>query len=294
MLKFMNWVALQEGGHALTAPTIPINQENAVATLNSVKKKLESIFGINDAGFSPIGSSGKKMPGQTSGDLDVAISLQQVIDHLKIPTTLLNDQKKLMAYLRAILLGHFGEARIIGSTIVSVPFPIENIDGLQPKGVVQCDIMFVNNIKVAQFGFHSPHALDSAYKGVYRNTLLFCIAKEHSTAVVETQADGTTIVSRYFMDQSNGLMYGLQKITPKGTKKAIEKKVVETDPDKIVKTLLGPNFTVKDADSFESLFRVINSSAFVGKANRAKILHDAKASLENQNFPIPWELDHLT
>lgn len=66
-----------EGGH--TKSDIPeelkarINQENVEATLDDIYKRLLPELGLSREDVEPVGSTGKKLPGGTSGDIDLAM-----------------------------------------------------------------------------------------------------------------------------------------------------------------------------------------------------------------------------
>lgn len=97
------------------------------------------------------------------------------------------------------------------------------IVGNPDKGYVQTDFMFMKNMGVGKFFLTAP--ADSKYKGQDRNVLVNSVAKALG----------------YKLDQRRGII-----------SRATEE-VVETDPDKIAKLLLGPSATKDNLYSVETI-----------------------------------------
>lgn len=68
---------MNEGGHAKSAcpddKKARINQENVEATLQDIYKRLLPRLGLTKDDVQSVGSTGKKLPGGTSGDIDLAM-----------------------------------------------------------------------------------------------------------------------------------------------------------------------------------------------------------------------------
>ena len=68
---------VSEGGHAKSAcpedKKARINQENVEATLQDIYKRLLPRLGLTKDDVQSVGSTGKKLPGGTSGDIDLAM-----------------------------------------------------------------------------------------------------------------------------------------------------------------------------------------------------------------------------
>lgn len=72
-----------EGGHAQTSCPeelrARINQENVEATLKDIYKRLLPRLGLTKDDVEIVGSTGKKLPGGSSGDIDLAMPQDKVI-----------------------------------------------------------------------------------------------------------------------------------------------------------------------------------------------------------------------
>lgn len=99
------------------------------------------------------------------------------------------------------------------------------IAGNPNNGFVQTDFMFMKNLGVGKFFLTAPS--DSQYKGQDRNVLVNSIAK----------------VLGYKLDQRRGII------------NRADEQVVETDPDKIAKLLLGPSATKDNLYSVETIIQ---------------------------------------
>ena len=86
-------------------------------------------------------------------------------------------------------------------------------------------------------------------------------------------------IARNFIDLKRGLMRGLQtrigksgKLFAKGRKQTLETEVLENQPEGIIKAILGPAFTVKDAESFESLFKILDHPKYLYRDKKKEII----------------------
>ena len=64
---------LNEGGNAVEGVS-RINQENVAKTLKSFYSKVLPVLRITKNDTAVLGSTGKKLPGGSSGDIDIAVS----------------------------------------------------------------------------------------------------------------------------------------------------------------------------------------------------------------------------
>ena len=144
--------------------------------------------------------------------------------------------------------------------------------------------MIVDNLNLAKFNFWSPSEEQSKWKGIYRNILLSSMASAMNFETLEKGFDADNIevpvlFRRNFIDLKRGLVRGLQtrvgksgKIFASGRKQTIETKVLEDQPDNIVKAILGPAFTVNDTVSFESLFKILDHPKYLYKNQKESII----------------------
>jgi hypothetical protein len=72
-----------EGGHAKSEcpeeKKARIDQENVEETLNDIYKRLLPRLGLTKNDVQSVGSTGKKLPGGTSGDIDLAMPQDKVM-----------------------------------------------------------------------------------------------------------------------------------------------------------------------------------------------------------------------
>lgn len=122
---------ITEGGNAIENAS-RINQENVAATMEDVYKKLLPLLGINKNQTALLGSTGKKLPGGTSGDVDLAVDKQAImrLNHLKDT----NEFYKFLIHAAERLGYEFNFLKGLG--IVSIGWPIANVDGKQEGQVV--------------------------------------------------------------------------------------------------------------------------------------------------------------
>lgn len=277
---------IAEGGHALSVMVSRITQANAKASIADCIRNLSRQFHLPAGAMEPLGSAGKKLPHNTSGDLDIALDWRAVAKHFGTKT-----EKETASALQHVLHTQFGEAKILmGGAIVSFALPISNVDGSQPGEVVQCDLMFTEDPSYAKFGYHSPAEVDSKYKGLYRNEILFAIAAHANPQDGQPAADGSFVRTRVWFDTANGLLSGQQRIFPNGKKVMIARVVVTRNPADVVKILLGPTFKVSDADSFETLWKAIHSPKFIDRKKLPAIVATIKETLSKKKAPLPDEM----
>jgi hypothetical protein len=289
-------ITLKEGGNAV-ADVVRINQENSMATVEDVLSEFLPLLKIKKADTAILGSTGKKAPKGSSGDIDMAISSVALLKANNVDT--FDD---IMDHIISAVKkgGHkFKDMRGIG--IVSFAYPITNEDGLQAGEFVQVDFMVMQNVKFAAWAFFSPSYLESEFKGVYRNFLNFNIAKNAKLVVNKIDPETKTPVewSRYWIDNQKGLAFGTQtNLSPKTGKivktlRAIDKKTVSYDPDEIVEFLYGVGVKARDVESFENSLKAVMSNKFPNKSKRNIILKATSETLQHEGYPIPEILSKL-
>ena len=266
---------LTEGGNALDGTT-SIPQERIPKTLDNLIKDVLNPLGIKVKGkdWELLGSAMKKKA--HSGDLDIAINTEGT-EGLK---------EKIEAFMKK---KGYDSVYIPMSKTLSIKFPIADT-----KEFVQVDLMFTNDIGYTSFSRHSPHEKDSTSVktkfGTYRNLLMASIAAE-----IAYEKKGN-VVTKYALNVEDGLFKNTLDYTGKkpGTllakPKTVSRDFITKSPEKIVKILLGDGATVKDADSFESIWKFMNSPKFKYKNKIKDIKEKFKVALENNNLEIPSEI----
>jgi hypothetical protein len=286
-------IKLKEGGNAVDQ-VVRINQENVEATLQKIYKTLfpKLKLSVKDSGL--LGSTGKKKPGGSSGDIDLAVSIKALVKNNKDVYTIGEVFDHIASISKKSNID-FKDMRSVG--VISLGFPIENVDGKQPDAYVQLDFMPTEDVEYAKWQYYSPAEWESELKGVYRNYVLFAIAKHIDFKVIQQAQDKSGKMvdvtwERHFIDMSKGLMKGTQTRMSKAgnivkTLKTLTKKEITKDPDEVIKLLFGPKWKAKDILTFDQAIDAMFSPQFIHKKNlpvMSKMLVD---SLVKSGYPIP-------
>ena len=117
----------------------------------------------------------------------------------------------------------------------------------------------------------------------------------------ENDVEVPTLFKRNFIDLKRGLMRGLQtrigksgKLFAKGRKQTVETKVLENQPEGIIKAILGPAFTVKDAESFESLFKILDHPKYLYRSKKKEIIKTFIAVISiSKGLVVPDEMERF-
>lgn len=293
---------IDESGNAFDG-TSPIPAEYQIPTFNVLKKELFTAIGIDKEGWAGLGSTFKKKPGMTSGDMDFAINGLVAGAHLgvayeDVPQAVLKTVNKLFPKYETTFR--------FGDSIFILKFPQYDERGKKTEEWVQIDFMIVDDLELAKYMFHSPDFTkdESQYKGLFRNILLMDIIgnieiekdKEYYKDEFGSEYAGLVkTFNKYSITAQDGLK--IQRKTydgKKGRKKnaAVMRehdKIITKDVNEITKFALGPDATVQDTVSFESVWRWVLSDKFVHKHKRKEIIDTYVASLKSKNFPIPTE-----
>jgi hypothetical protein len=264
---------LTESGMSFSGiQTSRISKENIEPTVNSVLAKLKK-YGYRRSDLSLLGSTGKK---ESSGDIDVGIHTEPLLN-----ATNMSEIGPALKKLQSYLAGFYGDVKFIFGMQLSMGVPVVGSSGRPTGEFCQVDLMFTPSLETSSFYYHSPAQSESQYKGAYRTTLLFAIAIEHQRVDL---GDGRE--ERYWFDKWYGLLKGVEAKV--GNKRvASDKEMVTNVPDEIVQILLGPSFTVADCNSFESIWKAIHSSKFVGKSTLSRVVSTFKDICNKQKMPLP-------
>lgn len=219
---------LLEGGNAF-ANAASFDQRIVPEILKKINSALQSI-GITAI---PVGSAATPTPGKISGDLDVVVDEQAVLDHFKS-----SDAKTARKELNKFFSSKGFETAQSGINVhVNVP-----VDG----EFHQVDVMVTPNAeRIAKFHTHTIPA-GSPYKGVNKQLLMAILAKEKGHMWSAWQ--------------------GLFDRTPEGKKGNF----VTDDLDKIAKVLLGSSASAADLGSVESILKTLPSNKAQELLDRAR------------------------
>lgn len=120
-----------EGGN-MVPDAVPIHQENVAATLDDIYERLvEGCFKLNPGeDTATLGSTGKKLPGGTSGDVDLAIDYNRLQEVWDLPDW---NSKRVPEWvdLARDAAEKCGVYFATAATICSLGWPIANTDGKQ-------------------------------------------------------------------------------------------------------------------------------------------------------------------
>ena len=299
MIRFKQYI--KEGGKAVKNVD-RINQENVKDTLKSISTGIIKVLKITDKDTGILGSTGKKRPGGSSGDIDIAIDANKVLraNGIQLADQLFDFISNKVSKISKTTVSNKGTG------VISLEWPITNTDGKQKNKKVQLDLMIVDNLNLAKFNFWSPHEEQSKWKGIYRNILLASMASAMNFEILEKGYDENnvevpTLFRRNFIDLKRGLIRGLQtrigksgKLFAKGRKQTVETKVLENQPEGIIKAILGPAFTVKDAESFESLFKILDHPKYLYRSKKKEIIKTFIAVIsKSKGLVVPDEMERF-
>ena len=291
---------MTEGGNAINGVS-RIHQENVSATMEMVYKKLLPLLGITKKNTALLGSTGKKLPGGSSGDVDLAIDKPIImkINNLKTSEELYNFLISAAQRLEV----EYNYLKGLG--IVSLGWPIENVDGKQEGEFVQLDLMPSDNLKMTAWGMASPHQSVEQYKGAVRGELLYWIANEIDYKALKQQANELTgeIEDLEFERTIFNGMKGLYRIkqsflSPKtGKRKAnkwtIGRELIETNPVAIAKLFFGKDVNPDDLISAKQIWDAMMAPEFPYPKARKRIVQNTIKSLTKSGIDYPPYFDEF-
>ncbi len=280
---------LYESGN-LIDNAIPIDQKDVFPTVNWIEKNIFPDIGLSgiEVDAAVIGSAGKKATGQTSGDIDIAISADKIASALN--TSLqnvlfsLNDKLKSLGYSTKLSPG-FNQ--------VSIGVPIL---GDPKRGYVQVDLMISTNLEWSKFIYHSPdfRIAESKYKGAYRNLLFMAaIGQSFKKILKKTDKDETVEFEAYVVRLNQGIVNVRKSFEGKrgnllktATLLREYDKLITSTPQEAI-DLLFRDSVPSDIDTYEKLKTLIDSSLFKYPEIRKNIYNDFKIKIEDNGLPLP-------
>lgn len=219
---------LLEGGNAF--PDVDsFDQKDVPIILKTVNNLLDGT-GVRAI---PVGSAATPVPGKFSGDMDVIVDEQAVMDFFKV-----EDAKSGRKALSNYIAGKGLKTAQTG-TNVHVRVPVD-------AKFAQVDIMVARNSgHIVKFHTHNIPA-NSPYKGVNKQLMLAILAK------------------------NKGYMWsawqGLFSRTPDGKKGEL----VSDEIDIVAQTLFGPNGSAKDMGSVEAIMAALPKDEAAALLDRAR------------------------
>lgn len=257
--------------------------------MEAIYKKLLPALKLKKEDTAVYGSTGKKNPGGSSGDIDLGLSIEALLNNNN-----LKDKKALFKMLCRFCDGlGYDYNYMKGLNIVSVSWPIENVDGKQEGETVQLDLMPVDSIEFSAWGMYSPHEKDSPYKGTVRNEFLGVIASHLNYKTLEKLADQDVTFERGYYNQMTGLHKFTQSYrSPKTnnltkTKYTIARELVSNKPDEIIGMLFGRKYKAQDILTIDDAWKAFLDDSFPFKDKRKEIVKQTIEYLNNKNVNFP-------
>ncbi len=270
-------INILEGGNAVTCEPIPGNL--------AIPVFLEFKTMMSEWDIEPIGATGKKTDKMFNGDIDTAI--KEKWSNLKKITKILDSNE--LEYVENPGLG-----------IISVSYPYLNHG---EKKYVQIDMMFTDNLPLSKFRFWSPDFTknESEYKGAVRTLLIIdiigSIPVDDSEEYFSDEYDGkykgqVKKMWKHIVAQGGELkkvcvdFSGKTKPLMKAKKLAELDKIITSTPEDFWSFMFDGDINMDDFNSFESLWKAINSPKFKYPELINNIKERFKKSLDKINVQV--------
>jgi hypothetical protein len=161
---------VSEGGHMFDDVT-RIHQENVAATLKYIYNEILPALEIDRKWVQPLGSTGKKLPGGSSGDIDLGIDATKI--HYLQDAMTADEQAIAMERFCKPILDDMGIVSVRKGNLYSIRCPIQNFDGKQEGEFVQLDMMTSRNMKFQVWSQYAPKEVEGEkyVKGCIRNLI---------------------------------------------------------------------------------------------------------------------------
>ena len=279
-----------EGGNAV--PDVgPIPQKDVPMVLKNIENEILKPLGLKNRGvdWETLGSLGKKK--SDSGDIDIVINMLSLIKYNKEVETF---DEVLPFIMKVMDKGGLPYKHSKGIGVLSMAYPVPDRD----LGV-QTDIMVTDNMDFSTWSYWSAEESETRFKkmGLYRNLLLQAIASEMKKEIVSTFDDGTPKeVKKMVFTLDKGVYtkvstYLGKKGKPIKNPKTLFRSEPLTVVDEIIELLLGKGATRADTNTYETIWKRMQSSSFPYKSSLSDIKAYAIKDLIRKKMPIPSELE---
>ena len=158
-----------EGGNALSNVS-RIDSENVQKTLDDINSKLLPAIKLKKNDIAVLGSTGKRLPGNSSGDIDIGIDKN---------TAKITDFGKWASDVKAAADKLGVECNVLsGIHTISLAWPIANVNKKQNGKFVQVDLMPVDDLEFNKFSKYTPQETSDQpyYKSTIRNAIFEILA----------------------------------------------------------------------------------------------------------------------
>lgn len=280
---------LKESGNSVEN-AVPFKQDQVGPTIDWVSSNIFPEIGLNGIGddAAVLGSAGKKLADQTSGDIDLAVSTDKIAGHLGVSldnTLLALDSKlKSMGYTTKLAIG-FNQ--------VSIGVPI---GGKSENGVGQLDFMLSTDLDWSKFIYHAPdfRISESKYKGAYRNLLLMvAVGKSFYEITKQTDKGETAEYKAYVVRLNQGIVEVRKSFEGKKglikTAKVLKDydNLITKEPQGVVDLMFNGGHQVSDINTYEKLLSLLQSGDFKYSDKLSSIMEDFTKKLEEAGLPLP-------
>ena len=271
------------GGNAIKN-SVSIKKEFIGPTLDYIYTQFLPKIKLSKNDTRVLGSVGKK---PVSGDIDIAIDFRKII----INNNLAEDYIGFFMYQAA---GVFPEViRMKGINVISVACPII---GFKTDEFVQVDFMLTDDLEFTEFAYYSPSQLESKYKGLYRNILLYEILKAVGFKIIKEINGNPREWESYNFNINKGLMKRVQSIEGKkgilSKAKTIKEVPVTKDPETILEIAFGDKVKdVAEINTFEKLYDLIRTLKLPFSDKLPEIFKNTANGIHSLGYPIPEELE---
>ena len=303
-----------EGGNMFD-DVVRINQENVAATLKYIYDTILPAIGISRKYVQPLGSTGKRLAGGSSGDIDLGIDCTKV-DYLKDAITNDEQANAIAEHAKPILDKMGIESRLKGN-LYSIRCPIQNFDGKQKNQFVQLDMMTSRNMKFQVWSQYAPKEIEGQQyiKGCIRNLIFEAAAhamddvKVLKTGLVKGKdgikedmveweeysfytPEGLNIKKCYREPMTNQPKGATDTVYKSGEK--AKRSLVTDDPDQIAKKMFGPKVKGKDLMTWDGTWKAAHEAAWAKDPKKwdifLKSLRDKIITKINAGMAIPQEM----
>ncbi len=289
-IKLFEQFILESGNSIQDAAAF--KQDQVEPTVKWLTANVFPKIGLNgiDDDAAVIGSAGKKMPDQTSGDIDIAVSADKIAAFLE--TSLQNALFALNDKLKSL---GFETKLAPGFNQVSIGAPIA---GDKKNGVGQVDFMLSTDLDWSRFIYHSPdfRVAESKYKGAYRNLLLMAAIGKSFYEIAKTTDKGEVAEYQTYVVRLNQGITQVRKsfVGKKGLVKTAQllkdyDKSITNEPQGVVDLLFNGGHKPSDIGTYEGLKSLIDSSDFKFPGKRGDIYKDFVQKIEDAKLPLPSE-----
>lgn len=285
--SFKEWLFLNEGGAAIPSSR-SITYQEGQDLYNWVKKEIFPRLKISKEDAEIIGSYGKKVEGETHGDLDIVISAKVLMEKNNLTLDqLLNFIENTLSDLRLETKKFVGLRQV--SSGITIP---------GTNDIAQVDFMLSPDLSWSKFIYYSPNLRkgESKYKGSFRNALLMAVISESFKKILKRTPEGDIGEIEYNVVRLPAGIWRTRKsfIGKRGLLKTGEilrdfDKFVTTEPQEVVDLAVGSKYSPEDISTFEKLWSIVINSKFIYSNKLENIMKKFAGNLRSMELNYPKE-----